>query len=58
MYNKLKKLDIPHFAIFLNDVQRKENMQTLFKKENEIKINDDNVENNKSFTRIQAFLID
>ena len=25
MYNKLKKIDIPHFAIFLNDVQRKEN---------------------------------
>lgn len=25
MYNKLKKVDIPHFAIFLNDVQRKEN---------------------------------
>lgn len=24
MYNKLKKIDIPHFAIFLNDVQRKE----------------------------------
>lgn len=25
MYNKLKEVDIPHFAIFLNDVQRKEN---------------------------------
>ena len=25
MYNKLKEIDIPHFAIFLNDVQRKEN---------------------------------
>lgn len=25
MYNKLKGIDIPHFAIFLNDVQRKEN---------------------------------
>lgn len=25
MHNKLKKIDIPHFAIFLNDVQRKEN---------------------------------
>ncbi len=24
MYNKLKKVDIPHFAIFLNDVQRKD----------------------------------
>ena len=24
MYNKLKNTDIPHFAIFLNDVQRKE----------------------------------
>ncbi|ERF61503.1 hypothetical protein HMPREF0860_2474 [Treponema socranskii subsp. socranskii VPI DR56BR1116 = ATCC 35536] len=25
MYNKIKEVDIPHFAIFLNDVQRKEN---------------------------------
>ncbi|MBQ2559333.1 MAG: hypothetical protein II565_01895 [Fibrobacter sp.] len=25
MYNKIKNTDIPHFAIFLNDVQRKEN---------------------------------
>lgn len=25
MYNKIKDVDIPHFAIFLNDVQRKEN---------------------------------
>ena len=25
MYNKIKGVDIPHFAIFLNDVQRKEN---------------------------------
>ncbi|MBR1715212.1 MAG: hypothetical protein IJ717_09755 [Treponema sp.] len=25
MYNKLKEINIPHFAIFLNDVQRKEN---------------------------------
>lgn len=25
MYNKIKELDMPHFAIFLNDVQRKEN---------------------------------
>lgn len=24
MYNKLKEVDIPHFAIFLNDVQRKD----------------------------------
>lgn len=24
MYNRLKEVDIPHFAIFLNDVQRKE----------------------------------
>ena len=25
MYNKIKEVDIPHFAIFLNDAQRKEN---------------------------------
>lgn len=30
MYNKLKKIEIPHFAIFLNDVQRKENKSKAF----------------------------